>query len=240
MGSQTIYQKDLAEIHIAGYAFHWEQAAPAVLRFLEQHGITSGTIVDLGCGGGQWLELLAAKGYTVYGVDQSASMIRAARRRVPQGKFVVGSFADVALPPCDAVTSLGEPINYLDGAAAIQRTFRHLYNALRPGGLFIFDAREPATGPVEPRVSARVGDSWACIAKIEEDGPANKITRDITTFRKIGRSYRRRHEVHRLAVYPKSDYLRWLRTLGFRVRTYRAYGDYRLAERQSAYVARKP
>ena len=85
-----------------------------------------------------------------------------------------------------------------------------------------------------------MGDTWACISIIEGDGATNSIVRDITTFRQVGRTYRRGHEVHRLAVYPKADYLRWLRTLGFRVRTYRAYGDYRLVERQSAYLARKP
>jgi SAM-dependent methyltransferase len=239
MKTGAIYHEDLAEIHIAGYAFHWEQAAPAVLGFLHRNGITSGTIIDLGCGGGQWLELLAKKGYTVFGIDQSASMIRAARRRVPQGKFIDGSFADVELPPCDAVTSLGEPINYLDNDASIRRAFGRVHEALRPGGIFIFDARERATGPVEPRVSARMGDTWACISTIEEDGEANTILRDITTFRKVGRTYRRSHEVHRLAVYSKTQYLDWLRNLGFRVRTYRAYGDYRLAERQSVYIARK-
>jgi 2-polyprenyl-3-methyl-5-hydroxy-6-metoxy-1,4-benzoquinol methylase len=79
MHSPPIYQEDLSAIHIEGYGFHWEQAAPTVLAFLKQHGISRGTIVDLGCGGGQWLARLAEMGYDVCGIDQSERMIRAAR-----------------------------------------------------------------------------------------------------------------------------------------------------------------
>jgi SAM-dependent methyltransferase len=235
-----IYQEDLAKIHIDGYGFHWEGAASAVLRYLRENGVEKGTVVDLGCGGGQWLERLASEGYKVCGVDRSASMIKAAKKRVPEGKFILGSFADVRLPHCDAATSLGEPINYLDGQQSIRRVFRNVFQALRPGGVFIFDAREPATRSVDPRIHARRGNDWACISSIEEDGAKNSLVRHITTFRKVGTSYRRREERHALKLYSKSDMIRWLRETGFRVRTYRQYGEYRLAERQSAYVARKP
>ena len=167
-------------------------------------------------------------------------MIKAAKKRLPEGKFILGSFADVDLPHCDAATSLGEPINYLDGQQSSRRVFRNVFQALRPGGVFVFDAREPATRPVEPRIHTRLGDNWACISRIEEDGTKNSLVRRITTFRKVGSTYRRREELHVLKLYPKSDMVRWLREAGFRVRTFRQYGEYRLAERQSAYVARKP
>ena len=237
--AHDIYQDDLAQIHIEGYGFHWERAAPALLGFLERYGIARGTVVDLGCGGGQWLARLAEEGYAVCGVDLSASMIEAARRLVPAGTFIHGSIDEVELPPCDAVTSLGEPINYLASGDAIRRVFRNVHAALRPGGVFIFDAREPAAGPVEPRVVTRVGDTWACIAHIEEDHEAGTIVRDITTFRQIGEDYRRGHEIHRLKVFPKNETVGWLRELGFPVRTFRGYGEYRFGPRQSAYVARK-
>ncbi|HEX2475450.1 MAG TPA: methyltransferase domain-containing protein, partial [Lacipirellulaceae bacterium] len=240
MPPDDIYQEDLAKIHIDGYGFHWESAASAVLRFLRENGIKEGTIVDLGCGGGQWLERLSREGYTVCGVDRSPSMIKAAKKRVPKGTFILGSFADVDLPRCNAVNALGEPINYLDGQQSIRRVFRNVFQALRPGGIFIFDAREPATRPVEPRIHTRLADEWACISRIEEDGTKNSLVRRITTFRKVGTSYRRREELHALKLYSKSEMVRWLREAGFRVRTYRQYGKYKLAERQSAYVARKP
>jgi hypothetical protein len=85
-----------------------------------------------------------------------------------------------------------------------------------------------------------LGENWACIARIEEDGAQNSIVRHITTFLKVGANYRRRNELHQLKVYSKNEMLGWLRDTGFRVRTYGHYGEYRLADRQSAFVARKP
>ena len=52
MPASLFYAPDLARIHVAGYDFHWQGAAPAVLAWLRQAKITSGTVLDLGCGPG--------------------------------------------------------------------------------------------------------------------------------------------------------------------------------------------
>lgn len=54
----SLYGADLAHVHVDGYGFHWERASPAVLKWLRESGVRKGTIVDLGCGGGQWLARL--------------------------------------------------------------------------------------------------------------------------------------------------------------------------------------
>lgn len=247
MAKVPLYNDDLAYVHIAGYGFHWRGAADAVLKHLRDAKIADGVVVDLGCGGGQWLACLHEHGYKPVGVDVSPGMIRAARKIVPSAKFIQGSFADVELPECNAVTSLGEPLNYLPGARSFQRTLRNVYKALRPGGLFVFDVREPATKSVETRVTARVGDDWACISFNDEKVLAapqvpgeSRLTRRITAFRRAGSAYRRSEEVHTLHIFPKLIVTRWLRNLGFRVRTLRRYGEYRLGPRQVIFLARKP
>lgn len=248
MPAQALYRDDLAHIHIAGYDFHWKGAAPAVLQWLRRAKITSGTVVDLGCGGGQWLQHLEAHGYTPVGIDQSAAMIRAAKRLIPKAKLIQGSFADVALPACDAVTSLGEPLNYLNSLSAFKRTLKNVYHALRPGGMFIFDVRVPPGKPIPTRTHARTGDDWACIAFIDED-ISGRLVRRITSF--VGRShasssgsgrvtYHRDEEVHELKLFPSADMRTWLTNLGFRIRTARSYGAYRLAPRHIIFLARKP
>ena len=240
MATKAIYQSDLAAIHNTGYTFHWEQAAPAILQQFDKSGMNRGTIVDLGCGGGHWIEHLAGRGYDVVGIDVSPAMVASARERVPRAKLIEGSFAEVPIPRCDAVTSLGEPINYLNDRRKIQRTYRKVYEALRPGGLFMFDVRHPADGPVEPRIASRVGEHWACFSEIEEDYRTHSIVRRITSFVREGDSYRRSFEIHRLKLHSKSETTATLRGLGFRVRVYNGYGEYQFSQRQAVYVARKP
>lgn len=52
-------------------------------------------IADLGCGTGTLTRLLVDEGYDVAGLDVSPEMIRRARAKVPEARFVVG---DAAVP----------------------------------------------------------------------------------------------------------------------------------------------
>ena len=233
-----LYRQDLAAIHVAGYGFHWEGAADATLGWLADAGVASGRVVDLGCGGGQWLARLDAEGYSAVGVDISAGMLKLAKRTAPKAKLLHGSFDQVELPECDAATSFGEPLNYLNSGPKLRRTLRNVYRALRPGGVFVFDVRHPSAKPVAPRDHVRQGDGWFCHALIEEQGASFK--RQITTFTSDdGGTYRRDDETHRLKVFPRAEMTSWLREIGFRVRTRRGYDDYRLGPRQSVFICKK-
>lgn len=46
-----------------------------------------GTILEVGCGAGQFSKYLMTKGFTVIGVDLSESMLALARKKVPGGDF---------------------------------------------------------------------------------------------------------------------------------------------------------
>ena len=74
------YSEDLAYIHDAGYGDFARGAAPALLGALRAHGITTGRVVDLGCGSGIWAALLLDAGYEVLGIDISPAMIRLAKK----------------------------------------------------------------------------------------------------------------------------------------------------------------
>ena len=234
-----IYREDVAHVHVDGYSFHWEGAAASVLQWLAEYGIDDGLVVDLGCGGGEWLARLAAKGYRTCGIDVSPNMIRLAKQTAPTAKLICGSFADVEIPNCDAVTSLGEPLNYLNSATLMRRTIRKVFASLRDGGVFIFDVRHPPTRKVNPIDHVRCEQEWLCYARIVED--PSQLTRHITTFRRVGKDrYRRDEETHRLKLFSQAQVSNWLRATGFRVRNRRAYGTYRLKARQSIFICRKP
>jgi len=236
-----LYRDDLAHVHVEGYGFHWTGAAEAILGWFDEFGIAGGKVVDLGCGGGQWLARLTKEGYETCGIDVSDSMIRMAKRNAPAAQTMCGSFADVAIPECAAVTSLGEPLNYLNSGPAMRRTMRNVYSALQPGGVFVFDVRHPASRDIAPRDHLKIAEDWYCCARIEEDFRKNQLTRNITTFRRMKNgSYRRDEEVHRLKIFSRAEVASWLRKIGFRVRTCRGYGEYQLGARQSVFICRKP
>jgi SAM-dependent methyltransferase len=234
------YGDDLAYIHDVGFGFFAKGAAPGLLAILRRCGIRNGLVVDLGCGSGIWARELVDHGYDVLGVDLSPSMIAIARRRVPEGRFEVGSLLRFQLPPCAAVTSLGECVNYLfdkkNSKKELARLFSRVYGALRPGGVFVFDVAEPR------RVggSYREGKDWATVVQVEKDPKADVLTRRITFFRQAGKLYRRGQEVHRLQLYRAPELAEELRAIGFRVRLLRGYGHYRFPAGLTGILARKP
>jgi hypothetical protein len=75
--------------------------------------------------------------------------------------------------------------------------------------------------------------------KIAEDRKAARLTRWITSFRRVGKLYRRSSEVHHLRLYRASELAQLLRRAGFKVRILLGYGADQFAGRQVALVARK-
>jgi SAM-dependent methyltransferase len=226
------YHADLAAIHDAGYGHFARAAGPVLLGELRRRGVRDGLVIDLGCGSGILAAELTAAGYDVLGFDLSPAMIALARKRAPKARFRRQSLWAAELPPCVAVTAVGECFNFLfDDAntdAALGRLFARTYDALRPGGLFLCDTAEPGRVPGPgPQRAFREEQDWAVLVTSEEDRERGLLTRQITSFRRVGQLYRRDHEVHRLRLRRAADLAKRLRGLGFRVRALRGYGALR-------------
>lgn len=239
------YGEDLAYIHDVGHAEFALESAPGILKILDHRGINDGLVVDLGCGSGLWARELVDAGYRVFGIDVSEAMIEIARRRTPEAEFRVGSLFEVEIPRCVVVTAVSEVLNYLFDAENEDlgpiRLFRRVYDALVPGGIFVFDVLGP--GQVPPGTRAKgfsVGKDWAVLSEREEDAGRGTMERRIVGFRRVGELYRRADEVHRVRLYDPSGLSAELERAGFQVRTMRSYGDLSLSENHKAFVASKP
>lgn len=238
------YKDDLAFIHDVGFSEWALGSAPGILEILKRNGIGEGLVVDLGCGSGWWARALFEAGYQVLGIDISEAMIAIARKRVPQAEFRVGSLFTARIPSCRAVTSISECLNYVFGPTSQVRLgglFARIYDALTPGGVFVFDVAEP--GQLDSGIRTRSfteGDGWIVLVDKQEDTQRSLLTRRIITFRKVGENYRRSDEVHRQRLYKSRDIARELRRAGFRVKMLRGYGEYRLPPGHAAFIARKP
>ena len=239
------YREDLAYIHDVGFGDYALESAPGILEILARSEIGEGLVVDLGCGSGLWARELTKARYRVLGIDISESMIYIARRRAPEAEFRVGSLFEADIPPCEAVTAIGEVLNYLfdpdNDRQSLLGLFRRIYDALAPGGVFVFDVAEPAQIPRGTTTRGfSEGEDWVVLIEKEEDTEWRTLIRRISSFRKVGEHYRRDDEVHRQRLYESSEIAGELRGVGFQVRTMRSYGRYSLPRAHAAFVARKP
>jgi len=112
-----------------------DEVEAAMLAMLGQTKFN--TILDLGTGTGRMLELFAAKGGQLWGVDQSRDMLAIARANIERAglKHVQIRHADIyALPFADATAdliSIHQVLHFLDDP---QRALLEARRVLKPGG----------------------------------------------------------------------------------------------------------
>jgi len=217
--AQTIYGSDLAHVHDVGFGGWVRDAAPFVLARLREAGIADGLVVELGGGSGISAAALLDAGYEVLGVDASADMLAIARERAPGARLVEGSLHEVELPPCAAITAIGECVNY-GGPPSLESLFRRAWAALEPGGLLVFDAAAPGREPDGRRRARYEGDGWEMRVEATEDRAAGTLTRRIALVRD-GRSG---EELHELRLYECDAVVEWLEASGFDVVCHQSYG----------------
>jgi SAM-dependent methyltransferase len=152
----SVFGAEYADAYDSIYAEKDYEAECDVLDRLLQRNADRAvrSLLDLGCGTGRHAAVLAARGYSVVGVDRSTDMLAVARRNVRDATFVEGDIRSVDLGRrFDAALMMFAVLGYLvtdeDVASALATARRHLES----GGILLFDAwYEPAvvaTGPSE-------------------------------------------------------------------------------------------
>lgn len=116
---------------------------------LKEYGITSGIVLDLGCGTGTITEFLADKGYDMIGVDNSFEMLEEAlEKRIESGHNILYLEQDMRefelYGTVSAVVSICDSLNYITEYDDLISVFRLVNNYLDPKGLFIFDLNTDA------------------------------------------------------------------------------------------------
>ena len=240
------YREDLAHINDTGFSDFTEAASPGLLALLRHYRVNSGMVVDLGCGSGHWASVLTNAGYEVLGVDLSPAQIELAQNKAPQARFQTESLMSVAIPACDAITAIGEIVNYqFDSGqtrSGLTRLFRRAYKALRPGGLLIFDVAGPDRVPkTTPALFWKEAPDWSIFVDVDGNTQARWMTRRIVSFRRNADGfYRRSEELHRLRLHDPKEIVADLKAIGFIARVTPGYGSFRLYPGMHAIIARKP
>src|SRR5207249_689029 len=123
--------------------------------------------------------------------------------------FRVQSILSAEMPSCVAVAAVGECLNYLfderHSPSGVRQVLGRAFAALEPGGLLVLDIAEPGRVPRGTSKTWFEGEDWAALVTAEEDPGQKLLTRQITSFRKVGELYRRDHEVHQQRLLPRTD-----------------------------------
>ncbi len=102
-------------------------------------------VLELACGTGRHALALERLGHEIVGIDHSESMLRVARERAAaagsSARFELGDLRALDPPgaPFDAAVCLFDSIGYVATNEALERTFRGIRAAVRPGGLLVFE-----------------------------------------------------------------------------------------------------
>jgi SAM-dependent methyltransferase len=97
-------------------------------------------ILDLCCGTGQMARELSGRGFAVTGLDGSSEMLKFARKNAPEAKFILDDARTFKLSAkFDAVLSVFDSLNHILELEDLASVFKHTFDCLKPGGLFLFD-----------------------------------------------------------------------------------------------------
>ena len=125
---------------------HW---AGYIQDLLEKHHPSASSILELGCGTGSFaLHMQPLGSYRYVGTDRSETMIRVARRKARRDgtsiQFEVADFTRYQVEhPVDVVVLLYDGLNYVLEDKQVHALLSCTFQALRPGGLFVFDQSTP-------------------------------------------------------------------------------------------------
>ena len=126
--------------------------------------------------------------------------------------------------PADAVICALDSLNYLMRPDDCRKTFRRVYDALKPGGLFVFDINTPAKlRGLDGQVFLDETDDTYCVWRTEFDAKKRLCYYGMDIFRLGGAHWTRSFEEHIEYAYEPDGLLSWLQEAGFT--HVRQYGD---------------
>lgn len=179
------------------------------------------SVTELACGTGSLTHLLAGRGYHMTGVDISPDMLSVAAQKCG-GQDVLLLCQDMSrltlLEPQDAVICCLDSVNYVTRPAQLRRAFRRVHRVLRPGGLFLFDAKTPlALERADGQVYLDENDELFCVWRGEYFPKRRICGYGIDLFvRRPGGGWTREGEYHEEYAYTPDELTEFLQAAGFK------------------------
>jgi SAM-dependent methyltransferase len=120
------------------------EMASYIRRLIRQHKPKARTLLELACGTGAILKILA-KSYHVVGLDLSPQMLSIARKKLPHVRLYRKDMVRFDLgTKFDVIICVFDSINHVLKFTDWQKIFRNAASHLEPDGLFLFDVNTEA------------------------------------------------------------------------------------------------
>ena len=246
----AIYQA-YAEIYDAsGQLAFSQRMVPYLRQLFERHPVRGDTMIDLACGTGTVAIAQAAAGWRVEGIDGSQAMLAQARQKVAnQVLEIAWSQQDMrsfsVAHPVHAVTCLYDSMNYMLLDQDLLATFRQVYRALLPGGLFVFDMNTvwALAEMWDDDIYFSDSDELTVVFNSRYDRQALRSTVVVTCFKREGELYRKIVEQHTEQAYPPEHVATLLTDVGLQFEAQYACFSFDAPNRTTpriVFVARKP
>jgi SAM-dependent methyltransferase len=181
-------------------------------------------ILEVGCGTGSMTLALHKLGFQLTGMDLSEEMLVEADSKAFESgatiRWVHGDIIDMVLQPrFDAVISTMDTFNYILEEAELLQAMTNIHQALKPGGVFIFDVNTPyrLASVYADNSFHYVGDDVCYIWECSYDSEDNISRYDISFFVQTEETdqYTRFDEVHLQKAYEPVLLKRMLEQTGF-------------------------
>lgn len=109
-------------------------------KLVRCHHSKAKTVLELGCGTGEFLKYFSNQGFRVAGVDLSKEMLGIAREKLPGIKLYQQDMSIFSLSEkFDVIVCLFDSINHLINYTDWESMFARAVEHLNEGGVFIFD-----------------------------------------------------------------------------------------------------
>lgn len=156
----------------------------------------SGRVLDIACGTGELTKRLYDLKFDMVGLDLSDKMLMKAREKCG-AEFVKGDMTDFSFDEkfSAAVCTL-DAVNHLDSVDSVKSFIRCTSDALKSGGVFIFDINSPYKHKeiLADNTFVYEDDEAYLVWKNEYDGDKGRVEISLDIFERSGELYERSHE----------------------------------------------
>ena len=212
------------------YDIQYEKTLTFFERLCAREHVQPHLVLDLACGTGSLSMLLAARGYRVIGADLSEDMLAEAEQKAREMTenrpfYICQPMQRLHLAESvDAVICALDSLNYVTKPADCRRTFRRVFEALNPGGLFVFDINTPAKlRGLDGQVFLDETDDAYCVWRTAYNEKKRLCYYGMDIFHLCGAVWQRSFEEHIEYAYEPEELQQWLEEAGFT--HIRQYGD---------------